>query len=234
MVPTRPAAGPEPGQVHALTGSQRDVLAALRRIDAPATVDEVASAMGQHPNTTREHLEALRGVGRVIRTTEAPRGRGRPAYRYAAVLGGGAAGALYVGLVDVLADHLARTSPDPVEAAQRAGRAWAQSLGEVPPDGASPRRRTALGVRRQVVDELGALGFAPQADAQSIVVRLRECPVLDAARRHPDVVCAVHAGLAEGLLERRGGDPARVRLTPFAAPGWCRLDLASSTSSSRT
>jgi predicted ArsR family transcriptional regulator len=216
-------AGPEPGLLHALTGSQRDVLAVLRKMGGPATVDEVATELGLHPNTTREHLEALRGVGRVERTAEAPRGRGRPAYRYAAVPGEGAAGQLYVGLVDVLADHLARTSPDPVGVAVDAGRSWSRALGDV---GGAGRSATPRAARRRVVSDLAALGFAPQADSRDTVVRLRECPVLDAARRHPDIVCAVHAGLAQGLLERAGGDPARARLTPFAAPGWCRLELA--------
>ena len=54
---------------------------------------------------------------------------------------------------------------------------------------------------------------------------LRTCPLLDAARRHPEVVCAVHRGLAEAAYEAFGGEAQEVALEPFALPGSCVLTL---------
>lgn len=221
---TGEAAGPQPAQLAALTAAQRDVLGVLRRLGVPATVDEIATAVGRHPNTTREHLDALRSTGRVTRLAVQPHGRGRPAYRYQAARAGDDTGGLYAGLVSVLAEELVRTSPDPVSSAVHAGRSWSHSLA-TGSDAASPSPMSAESARLHVVADLTALGFAPRSDARTTVVRLRACPVLESARKHPDVVCAVHRGLVEGLAERYGTDSQQVSLTPFAHPGWCRLGL---------
>ena len=58
-------------------------------------------------------------------------------------------------------------------------------------------------------------------------VELRTCPLVDAARRHPEVVCQVHAGLVSGADAVYGGSGEGVRLVPFASPGACHLTLAS-------
>ena len=42
-------------------------------------------------------------------------------------------------------------------------------------------------------------------------VRLARCPLLEAAHRHPEVVCAVHLGIVRGALEEYGADPAGSR-----------------------
>jgi predicted ArsR family transcriptional regulator len=76
-----------------------------------------------------------------------------------------------------------------------------------------------------VVGLLDELGFAPAADAQATTVALRRCPLLDAAREHPQVVCQVHLGIVRGALEHLDGDPGPTDLLPFAEPGACRLHL---------
>jgi predicted ArsR family transcriptional regulator len=193
-------------------------------MDAPTTVDDLAAAVGRHPNTTREHLEALRTAGLVAREALPPHGRGRPAYRYRAVPPGDDPAGLYVGLASVLAEELARSSGDPAAAAVHAGRSWSRSLA-TDTDGAGGRASSGQAGRERVVADLATLGFAPQANAQATVVRLRACPMIESARRHPHIVCAVHQGLVEGLAQRYGCEGQRVSLTPFADPGWCRLGL---------
>ena len=66
---------------------------------------------------------------------------------------------------------------------------------------------------------LGEIGFAPEQDrCKAGRVRLTRCPLLDAAREHPEVVCAVHLGLVRGALDNLGRDPAGTELIPFAEP----------------
>jgi predicted ArsR family transcriptional regulator len=68
------------------------------------------------------------------------------------------------------------------------------------------------------------LGFSPRTDEADVShVRLTRCPFLEAAARHQEVVCAVHLGLARGVLAEHGVDPEGTRLLPFAEPGACRL-----------
>jgi predicted ArsR family transcriptional regulator len=100
-------------------------------------------------------------------------------------------------------------------------------VGEGPvPDAVSAP--SALARRREVVAMLEELGFAPSPDARAAVVRLRRCPLLEAAHDYPDVVCGVHLGIVRGALDELGNDPARTERTalqPFSEPGACRLDL---------
>ena len=89
-------------------------------------------------------------------------------------------------------------------------------------------KRSAVATRRTVVSLLDELGFAPSADARVRVVRLRRCPLLEAAHRNPEVVCSVHLGLVRGALDELGADPGRteaIALQPFSEPGACRLDM---------
>ena len=82
--------------------------------------------------------------------------------------------------------------------------------------------------RREVIDLLKELGFAPSADTRARVVKLHRCPLLEAAHQHPEVVCGVHLGIVRGALEELGNDPERTEntaLQPFSEPGACRLDL---------
>jgi predicted ArsR family transcriptional regulator len=72
---------------------------------------------------------------------------------------------------------------------------------------------------------LDRFGFAPQPDLRGAVVRLTRCPLLEAARRHPEIVCGVHLGIVRGALEAHGGEADQVDLRAFSEPGACLLDL---------
>ena len=75
----------------------------------------------------------------------------------------------------------------------------------------------------ELVDDLG---FGTESDSRATRVKLTRCPLLEAAHRFPDVVCAVHEGLARAAMQDYGADPSGVRLVPFAEPGACLLHLA--------
>jgi predicted ArsR family transcriptional regulator len=207
------------------------VLELLQGRPSPVTIAEAARELGLHVNTVREHLVALVERGLAVREASAARGRGRPAWIYAAstrVVEPDPRVRDYAGLATALAAHIARTSPDPAADALEAGEAWGRELAQGRPaadSGSRPRARTAV-ARQEVVGLLGELGFDPLADGRATTVALRRCPLLDAARRHPEVVCQVHLGIARGALDTLGGDASGARLFPFAEPGACRLHLA--------
>ena len=93
-----------------------------------------------------------------------------------------------------------------------------------------PGQNPTLALQRdlELVEHLDRLGFDPDPHEQQI--RLRACPFRDAAREHPQVVCAVHRGLIEQLLEPSG---TRSRLVPFAEPDLCLVTLEPALAASR-
>jgi predicted ArsR family transcriptional regulator len=221
----RPGYGPAPvrGSAGAQLSEPRGaVLEHLQRSAQPVTIAGMAAALGVHQNTAREHLDALVARGLVTRERAPATGRGRPAWRYAATDDHQEPDPRvrdYAGLAAALAGHLARTSPNPTGDGLAAGWAWGRSLVADRPATADPT------ARHEVVGLLDELGFAPDADAQASTVALRRCPLLDAAREHPQVVCQVHLGIVRGALEHYGGDPEPTDLLPFSEPGACRLHL---------
>lgn len=218
--PVRPGSGGAP-----LSRPRLAVLERLRLHGRPATSSELAAELGAHPNTVREHLDALVDQGLVIRERGPARGRGRPAWRYAAAEGEPDPRVRdYAGLATALAGHLERVSPDPAADGLEVGREWGRELATGSSADSAAGGSTGR-ARHRVVGLLRELGFDPQADARATTVALRRCPLLDAARRHPQVVCQVHLGIVRGALEVYRGDPEPTALLPFAEPGACRLHL---------
>jgi predicted ArsR family transcriptional regulator len=203
--------------------AQLAVLEALERSAGPVTLAGLIADTGLHENTLREHLEALLGLGLVRRQRSTPSGRGRPAWRYQAVEDGAAPGrgGEYAGLASALAAHLHHHSPAPRRDAELAGEAWGRDLAADPPAGPAGDPDPA----EQVIALLGGLGFDPRRRGATGTVELTRCPLLQAARRYPDVVCGVHLGIVRGSLDHYGADGSATRLYPFDAPGFCRLEL---------
>lgn len=209
-----------------LSAQRGRILEQLQRAGATSTVGELATQLGLHANTVREHLEALVVRGLASRELAPAAGRGRPAWSYAAASGHPESDLRvcdYVGLATALAGQIVGTRTNPEADALAAGEAWGRTLTEgIPASGPAQARRSVIGL-------LAELGFDPEADARATTVRLRRCPLLDAARAHPDVVCPVHLGIVRGALAALGGDPERATLLPFSEPGACRLHLHVST-----
>jgi predicted ArsR family transcriptional regulator len=203
-----------------LTRSQQVVFDALR--DQPDLVDIEALArhLGRHANTLRDHLAALVAAGLIVRHQAPAEGRGRPRWLY---------GTAEPGSVDenaelaaALAWRLAHRSRDPLAATREVSRHWA---GQIVERLELSRQPTAREGRAQVVRALDELGYAPQPDARLDKVGLTRCPLLQVAKDVPEVVCNVHLGLVEELLDVSGADRSRATLKPFARPGVCALRL---------
>ena len=75
---------------------------------------------------------------------------------------------------------------------------------------------------------LAEIGFAPEAVAEEsgCQLRLHQCPFREVAERHQDVVCALHLGLMQGVLEQFRAPVTADRLQPFAEPSVCVAELS--------
>ncbi|MFT3875902.1 MAG: hypothetical protein QM708_05715 [Propioniciclava sp.] len=209
--PTPEDWGPAPvPAAPAMPAARARVASALAELGGTVTLATLARHLGGHPNATRAHLEHLVADGHVSASRLPPEGRGRPALGYALTpsgqrsLAGDPTRDAYSELVSAMAAHLA-DEPDAAGLARRIGREWGQRRG------GRPSRANALAI-------LTDLGFNPAEDADAF--HLRSCPLLGAATAHPEVVCAIHAG----LIEAASGE-SEVRLIPFAEPGACRVEF---------
>lgn len=199
--------------------------------DGPCTVSSLALRTGQHENTIREHLDALVDEDLAARYHDNEHSRGRPAWSYRTLDQSGIGE--YAGLASALAGAIVRGSSNPSHEAMEAGIAWApdiirnsQVISEPHLNRANKKKATAM--RRKVVSLLEKLGFAPKPNADVIRIKLTRCPLLDAARQHPNVICNVHLGIVRGALKEFGAEPKsidKVVLEPFSEPGACLLRM---------
>lgn len=210
-----------------LSDQRAAVLDRLRQHAEGSRINALAEEMGLHPNTIREHLDALVAGEYVERRRAAPQGRGRPAWIYstaeaAAVNTPNADPRLrdYAGLAMSLASILRRVSTDVDRDAAAAGFEWGRNLAREHRGTGTPEQR--------LVRLLEELGFAPTP--RNGGMSLRQCPLIDAARSYPDIVCRVHQGIVRGALAEFGGDPGSSTLTAFAEPDACRLEITPTTS----
>ena len=214
-----PDAGPPLG------ASRARVLGLLHAAEGPLSVQQIAGQAGLHPNTARFHLDALVDAGLARREPQPRATPGRPSVAYQATDGHGPAGPRrYRLLAEMLTSMIAGTMPQPGAAAVEAGREWGRYLtGQLPPY----ERRDAA----QAIDRLRAsleeIGFAPDlvAAGRGHRLLLRQCPFREVAERHPDVVCALHLGLMQGVLAQMRAPVTADRLDPFAEPGGCVAEL---------
>jgi predicted ArsR family transcriptional regulator len=180
-------------------------LSELRR---PATIEEIAAHLSLHPTGVRTHLARLEEAAlverRVIR-----RSRGRPHYEWAVAPGAmprgrppDEHGQLAVWLAGAFA--AGATTHEQLEAhGYEVGRALAPATSREPP-------ADALG------DALAAMGFQPERhEARAVTTYvLGNCPYREAVHAGGRHVCAMHAGITRGLLQRLAPE---ARLVDFVA-----------------
>lgn len=213
-----------------LTVARRRVLDLIETARHPMTAADVASALGLHHNTVREHLDALIDAGLVEVSTKPTGRRGRPALRYAStapspteVLDS------YLTLLDAISQTLG-TCPQARELALEIGRRWARMTPpqetEDPDGAATPAQRAA-----KLLPNLSMMGFAPEPRGETIV--LRACPLVTDDRVPHPLVCVMHEGYLNEVYGRTGPEPspadetgARTRLTvvPLTEDG-CHVDV---------
>ncbi|MPY93405.1 MAG: helix-turn-helix domain-containing protein [Acidimicrobiia bacterium] len=175
----------------------------LARAPHPRSTTEVAATLGLHVNTVRPHLERMREVGLLEIHVDARGGVGRPQHRY-----GLAADAPSLGLeppVFPLASRLLLS----VAAEAGAGAEEAVEIGrEQGRQDASRARLPCLGA---VSRRMGELGFDPAVveTEDGATIAFGHCPLRDLAESHPELVCNLHRGIVEGLVDGVGGGTVR-------------------------
>lgn len=210
----------------ALGPRRTEVLEVLRAAGEPLGVREVAGRTGVHPNTARFHLDALVSAGLAARAPQSRPSPGRPSFGYQTVGSGTVSEQRqYRLLAEMLASLIEGLLPEPGQAAAEAGREWGRYLTEQP----APYQRIAAGEAiGRLVAVLAEIGFAPQAAVSGVhrQVRLQRCPFREVAENRQDVVCQLHLGLMQGVLDQMRAPVMAQRIQPFAEPSLCIAYLA--------
>jgi predicted ArsR family transcriptional regulator len=180
---------------------------------------ELARRLRLHPNTVRPHLERLRQAGLVQMCADGRGAVGRPEHRWSVAAATPPTGAEPSGL-RLLAQMLA-------DVAARAGVAD-EDLRTVGAGRGSDSRVAgdARSCLRSFVGQMTSLGFDPavEGDGAEVSVAFARCPFRELATAFPDLVCNLHRGLVEGMVE---GAPVQVRsFGTLLDADSCRVALA--------
>jgi predicted ArsR family transcriptional regulator len=176
----------------------REVASSTRALSAT----ELAERLGLHANTVRLHLERLREAG-LVDVEAVHRGTvGRPQHVYSLAPGAPGLGfdppshALLAGLLASMAERVGADAED----AAAAGRAWGVDAG---------RRTRSRSCVRALTAELARLGFDPALDDAgadgSATIAFLQCPFRELAEAYPELVCNLHRGICEGVVDAAGG-----------------------------
>lgn len=165
----------------------------------PVRVAQITGQVGLNHNAVRQHLAKLREAG-LIQEERVPgsNGPGRPPLQYR--LATGAAGTWgtpspYEDLARLLLD-LHKSGRSPREVAAEAGRHLVFEGG------------SSDGSLEHLEVEMARRGFEPRRVDEQDEVELvfGRCPYEALAATDPEVVCELHLGLAEGIVEAAGGE----------------------------
>jgi predicted ArsR family transcriptional regulator len=172
----------------------------LARSPRPLSTSEIAASLDLHANTVRPHLERMRDVG-LVRYESHSSGVGRPQHRYFLAPDAPALGLeapSYPRLAAMLAATAAAAGADPADAAD-VGREQGRHDAD--------RYAGSGDALAALVEASTDLGFDPATAVEdgTATVAFTHCPFGDVAASHPDLVCSLHRGMVEGLVEACGG-----------------------------
>jgi predicted ArsR family transcriptional regulator len=170
----------------------------------PVSVAELNEQFPFNHNAIRQHLAKLVAAGLVLEARAPAVGRGRPRLVYEinpAVEGQWGTSGPYERLSRLLVEII-RTGLD----AEEVGRRAADQFRVVSPSG---------DIVADVSAAMARLGFDPEVRAVKggAEIVLHRCPFASAALADRQTICALHLGLAEGLVE--GSDAAVAELIAF-------------------
>lgn len=233
-----------------LLPAQRRVLEVVEGAGQPISSAEVAKTLKLHPNTAREHLDALLNAGLVTTLPMRTGKRGRPTLLYSVTtLDPNQILSTYLDVITATAISLAEGS-DGVAQAIAVGKNWAGLTCPQPAQTGFQGTSGAVAAEPSHLSETGAntaaeanmtqrlenaiaqlrpiftvMGFAPELAKNKLV--LHSCPFAKGGWPHP-LVCIIHEAYIAELLTRSSGvrvvSSAELKLHPQLA-STCLVEL---------
>jgi predicted ArsR family transcriptional regulator len=189
----------------------------------PVSVREMSRRLSLHPNTLRPHLRRLEEAGLVSREVRKTAAVGRPQTLYSIRETVPEEGRDYRLLAEMLCG-LIRGKRE-IARAQGLARQWGSYL--VTQGGPKPGVRLPARRNLSLLQEaMARAGFEPRfrrLTGAAVEVSMRDCPFRDLTEDYRELVCTLHRGLVEGMLEGLKPPMALKEFHPFAERGICRL-----------
>ena len=195
----------------------------LARSEAARSTTEIAETLGLHPNTVRPHLERMREVGLLHVDVDNQGTVGRPQHLYSVAADAPSLGlepASFPLLAGLLANVAAAYEPA-ADAVANVGRGHGRHV-------AMARTEQGQGGCLQAVSaELTDMGFDPvqSGDGRTTTIAFTQCPFRSLAEAFPELVCHLHRGMIEGMVEVLE-DGSVERFATLADRDPCQVDLA--------
>lgn len=208
------------------------ILMLISDADEPVSAQQVADSLSLHPNTVRPHLERLREVG-FLELVQRSDGRvGRPQHLYVVAPDAPTFGVepksqrvAAAVMAETLASLIDRIELSPDDAAE-VGRAWGREVevrsSERDKEGSvlmKPADPTST-----LVNDFSRLGFEPTGTVEEVF--FGECPFRQIADLHPEIVCAAHRGICEGILDVEGHGATVETFSSRPESGRCSVRIA--------
>ena len=194
----------------------------LARSPVPLSTGEIATELNLHANTVRPHLERMRDVGLLDVEVDNRGNVGRPQHRYSLAADAPSLGlepAAYPLLAALLANVAALFGPN------------ADAVADIARDHGRRRAESRQPATPECVDavtaELHEMGFDPAtaSDGNVSTIAFTRCPFRPLAEAFPELVCHLHRGMIEGMVDVLGGaEVARFATLEDRDP--CQVDLA--------
>lgn len=171
------------------------------------TIAELVSATSLHANTVREHLQRLIEEGYVVASPEVRTTRGRPRVLYSASDG--------------------ETASSPVQRRKVQASAERGDLMRRVMPGHTPVELDTQAVHQidAIVDDLIDSGFDPLVDEDDLTIDLTPCSHAEAQADHRAVLCSVHLGLMQSVLNEAGGPLSIDGMRSSCDPRQCVVQL---------
>ena len=195
----------------------------LARSAVSRSTAEVAESLDLHPNTVRPHLERMREAGLLEVEIDSRGTVGRPQHRYSVAADAPSLGLepssfpLIAGLLANVAAACGPAAEHVAAVGRDHGRHAAAQLA------AKGTTAPVAAVRAELTD----LGFDPvEHGAGGITtIAFASCPFRTLADAFPDMICQLHRGMVEGMVEALGG-AAVERFSTLVDRDPCQVELA--------
>ena len=213
-----------------LSAAQHALLDEISRHPRPVTVADVAAAMGLHQNSVRDSLAVLVDAQLVARTRLPAVGRGRPSWAYESVAPTQAAALSreFADVCDAVAEHLATTDPDPEGAAHDIGVRWGRRMMDLLAAGPQAPADDLVDAHAGRIRLLmSSLGYQARADEPTRIT-LHQCPLRTEGAVPVPLVCQMHRGMLDEMLQTMSGGAVVGTLTPFAGADYCMIEVGAS------
>lgn len=187
----------------------------IANASAPVGVAELTDYVRLNHNAVRQHLAVLREAGLIVEEVEERNRIGRPRLMYhlhPEAAGSWGTPGPYAWLANLLSEAVSHNE-DPRQTGRREGhRVAAQLYGTEDPMDVLEETMTRRGFRPVRAERRRQVNFV-----------LGRCPFAEVAIEHPDTVCRLHLGFAEGVAEGLGGVQLDQLVPKNARRAGCRL-----------